>query len=115
MSVDEPTPEIVAAIEGAVRWLRSVAISGVRVDRIRRADGRLERVVVADPDASPLWARFYELGTNRPLYLDRDSVYRYDYSKIGYERRSGYDYHGTWAATLLDKDYLRWRTQHGRR
>lgn len=115
MSVDEPTPEIVAAIEGAVRWLRSVAISGVRVDRIRRADGRLERVLVADPDASPLWARFYELGTNRPLYLDRDSVYRYDYSKIGYERRSGYDYHGTWAATLLDKDHLRWRAQHGRR
>ena len=114
MSIDEPTPEIVVAIEAAVHWLRSVAISGVRVNRIRRFDGRLERILVADPDAPLLWARFYELGTNRPLYLDRDSVYRYDFSQIGYERRSGYDYHGTWAATLLDEDYPRWRALHAR-
>ncbi len=113
MSVEEPTPDIVASIEGAVEWLRSVAISGIRVDRIRRPDGRTERVVVADPDAPPVWARFYELVTNRPLYLDRDSVYRYDYSEVGYERRSGYSYHGDWAASLLSDDYPRWRAQHG--
>ena len=113
MSVEEPTPEIVAAIGGAARWLRSVAISGVRVNRIPRPDGRTERVLVDDPDAPPVWARFYELGTNRPLYLDRDSVFRYDFSEIGYERRSGYGYHGDWAAELLDEDYPRWRAQHG--
>jgi PelA/Pel-15E family pectate lyase len=112
MSVEEPTPEIVAAVEGAVRWLRSVAMSGVRVDRIRGPDGRIERVLVEDPGAPPLWARFYELGTNRPLYLDRDSVYRYDYSEIGYERRSGYSYHGTWASSLLTEDYPRWQAKH---
>ncbi len=111
MSVEEPTPDIVAAIEGAVQWLRSVALSGVRVDRIPRPDGRTERVLVEDSDAPPLWARFYELGSNRPLYLDRDSVYRYDFSEIGYERRSGYSYHGTWAASLLDEDYPRWRAR----
>ena len=113
MSVEQPTPEIVAAIEGAVRWIRSVAMSGVRIREIPRSDGRTERILVEDPDAPPLWARFYELDTNRPLYLDRDSVYRYDFSEIGYERRSGYAYHGTWAAELLDKDYPRWRAQHG--
>jgi PelA/Pel-15E family pectate lyase len=112
MSVEPTTPEIVAAIEGAVRWLRAVAMSGVRVDRILRPDGRHEQVLVKDPSAPPLWARFYELGTNRPLYLDRDSVFRYDYSEVGYERRSGYSYHGTWAASLLDGDYPRWRADH---
>ena len=111
MSIEEPTPEIVASIEGAVEWLRSVAMSGVRVDRIRRPDGRTERILVEDPDAPPVWARFYELGTNRPLYLDRDSVYRYDFSEIGYERRSGYSYHGDWAASLLKEDYPRWRAE----
>ena len=115
MSIDEPTPEIVAAIEGAVRWLRSVAMSGVRVHRIPTPDGRVDRVLVEDPDSSPLWARFYELGTNRPLYLDRDSVYRYDYSEIGIERRSGYSYHGTWAASLLEKEHPRWLARHGLR
>ena len=113
MSVEEPTPEIVAAIDGAVRWLRSVAMSGVRVHRIPRPDGRVERILVEDPAAPPLWARFYELGTNRPLYLDRDSVYRYDFSEIGPERRSGYSYHGEWAAVLLNQEYPRWREQQG--
>lgn len=113
MSVEDPTPEIVAAIEGAVQWLRSVAMSGVRLHLIPKPDGRFERVLIEDPEGAPLWARFYKLGTNRPLYLDRDSVYRYDYSEIGLEQRSAYSYHGTWAAELLDEEYPSWHEQHG--
>lgn len=113
MAVEHPTPEIIAAVEGAVTWLQSVVIPGVRLDKIKGADGRIERRLVPDPAAPPLWARFYELSTNRPLYLDRDSVYRYDFAEIGYERRSGYDYHGTWAASLLARDYPAWRAKHG--
>lgn len=112
MSVERPTPEIIAAVEGAVAWLRRVVMHGVRVVGVRGPDGRLERSLTADPAAPPLWARFYELGTNRPLYLDRDSVFRYDFAEIGYERRSGYNYHGTWAARLLESDYPRWRAKH---
>ena len=112
MSIEKPTPEIAAAIEGAVAWFRSVAMKGVRLESIRRDDGRRERWLVSDPDAPPLWARFYELGTNRPLYLDRDSVFRYDFSEISYERRSGYAYHGTWAASLLANEYPAWRRKH---
>jgi len=113
MSIEEPSDEIVAAIEGSVEWLRSVQMKGVRLERVRNDDGRTERKLVADPGAPPLWARFYELKTNRPLYLDRDSVFRYDYSEISYERRSGYSYHGTWATSLLERDYPRWLKKHG--
>ncbi|MDP2138902.1 MAG: pectate lyase, partial [Candidatus Didemnitutus sp.] len=109
MSIEQPTPEIVAAVDGAVIWLRQVAMHGVRLEQLRGPDGRLERRLIADAAAPPLWARFYELGTNRPLYLDRDSVFRYDFAEIGYERRSGYSYHGTWPAHLLEQDYPRWR------
>ena len=111
MSIERPSPEVVAAIEGAVSWLRSAPIRGMRVERTVRADGRSERSLVADPAAPPLWARFYELGTNRPLYLDRDSRFRYDFREIGYERRSGYNYHGTWPAKLLDEEYPAWRAR----
>ena len=112
MSIEKPTPEIVAAIEGAVAWFRSVAMKGVRIESIRRDGGRPDRRLVSDPDAPPLWARFYELGTNRPLYVDRDSVFRYDFAEISYERRSGYRYHGTWAASLIARDYPAWRRKH---
>jgi PelA/Pel-15E family pectate lyase len=112
MSVEQPTPEIVAAIEGAVAWFRSVSIRDVRLERNRGADGRTERHLVSDPAAPPLWARFYELGTNRPLYMDRDSKPLYNFEEVGYERRSGYDYHGDWPASLLAKDYPAWRAKH---
>lgn len=112
MSIEEPTPEIIAAIEGAVVWFQSVVMKGVRLKSARRDDGRRERWLVPDPDAPPLWARFYELGTNRPLYLDRDSVFRYDFSEISYERRSGYSYHGSWPASLITREYPKWRRKH---
>lgn len=109
LTIEAPSDEIVAAIEGVIEWLRSVQMAGVRVDRVKNKNGSTDRVLVADQNAPPLWARFYELKTNRPLYLDRDSVFRYDYSKISYERRNGYAYHGTWASSLLEKDYPKWR------
>jgi PelA/Pel-15E family pectate lyase len=109
MEIEKPTPEIVAAIEGAVAWLRSVAIPGLRLETFTAADGRRDRRVVPDPSAGPLWARFYELGTNRPIFLGRDSVVRYAYSEIEYERRNGYAYYGTWPASLLEADVPRWR------
>jgi PelA/Pel-15E family pectate lyase len=109
ISLEDPSPEVVAAVEGAVAWLRAVKITGQRLERTRRDDGRTERHLVPDPAAPPLWARFYELGTNRPLYLDRDSVFRYDFAQIGYERRSGYEYHGTWPVSLIEREYPEWR------
>ena len=114
MSIDEPCPQVIAAIEGAVAWLRSVAMKDVRVESIPRDQGRADQRLVRDPKSPSLWARFYELDTNRPLYLDRDSVFRYDFSEITYERRSGYRYHGTWAASLIAKDYPAWRQKCNR-
>ena len=98
--IDRPTPAVAAAIGGAVAWLRSVAIRGLRVETFTRPDGTRDRRAVADPSAPPIWARFYELGTNRPIFLGRDSVVRYSLAEIEQERRNGYAYYGAWAASL---------------
>lgn len=109
MSIEDPSPEIVAAIEGAVEWFQRVAIYGYRYETFTDENGNRDRRVVADPDAGPVWARFYELETNRPIFLGRDSVVRYALSKVEQERRAGYSYYGTWAASLLEKEYPRWK------
>ena len=88
-------------------------LTGIRVEKTRDSDGKADRRVTSDADAPPLWARFYELGTDRPLFLDRDSVPHYDYAEITSERRSGYGYYGSWAASLLEKDYPKWRQRLG--
>ena len=111
MEIEHPSPAIVAAIEGAVAWFRAVAIEGVRLEDFTNADGKKDRRVVTDPAAAPLWARFYELDTNRPIFLGRDSKFRYAIDEIEYERRNGYSYYGARPAALLAKDYPRWRAK----
>lgn len=110
MSIENPSPEVIASVEGAVAWFQSVAINDVRLERFSRENGIKDCRLVPSPDAPPLWGRFYELGTNRPLFLDRDSVFHYDLAEISSERRNGYSYLGDWPASLLSKDYLRWKS-----
>ena len=40
------------------------------------------------------WARFYELGTNRPLYGDRDGQLHYTLEELSAERQHGYAWQG---------------------
>jgi PelA/Pel-15E family pectate lyase len=112
MAIKQPSPEIIAAVEGAAAWFESVRLTGVRVDNTPGTDGKKDRHAVADAAAPILWARFYELGTNRPIFIGRDKVIRYNFNEIERERRTGYAYFGTWPEQLLAKDYPRWRTQN---
>jgi PelA/Pel-15E family pectate lyase len=43
MSMDNPSPEIIAVVEGGAAWLQHVAIEGMRQEPVRNPDGRLER------------------------------------------------------------------------
>jgi PelA/Pel-15E family pectate lyase len=111
MSLEEPSPQVVAAIEGAMAWFESVKINGVR--QVQRPDARSptgkNKVVIDERDAPPLWARFYEIGANRPLFVDRDGVPRFALADIGYERRNGYAWLGSWPQALLETEYPRWK------
>ena len=67
-----------------------------------------DKRVAEDPSALPLWARFYEIGGNRPIFCDRDGVPKRQLSEIGYERRNGYDWLGHWPQALLEKEFPAW-------
>ena len=112
MDIEQPAPEVIAAIEGAVAWFKAVPIHGLRVDNTPGADGKKDRHAVADPAAPAIWARFYELGTNRPIFTGRDKVVRYDFNEIERERRTGYGYLKDWPASLLEQDYPHWRAKN---
>ena len=49
-----------------------------------------------------LWARFYELGTNRPIYGDRDGQIHYELSEISEERRRGYSWNGSYGRSAMN-------------
>ena len=49
-----------------------------------------------------LWARFYELGTNIPIYCDRDRKLTYNLSELGEERRHGYGWQGRYGMSGMN-------------
>jgi PelA/Pel-15E family pectate lyase len=116
MSLPNPSADVVAAVEAGVAWLRESPLSGLRVER--RADaslpGGFDRVAVKDPAAPPIWARFYEIGTNRPIFSGRDGIIRYDMASIEHERRVNYAWYGYWPDTVL-KAYPDWKRANSRR
>ena len=65
--------------------------------------------VVRDPEASPVWARFYEVDTNRPFFCNRDGIKVYTLAEVTLERRTGYSWYGDAPAKLLESDYPKWR------
>ena len=88
--------------------IQAAAIPDLRLETIELADGRKDRQLIAAP-GERLWARFYDLQTNRPVYMGRDSVPHERLEDIEFERRNGYHYVGTWPETLLTRDYPRWK------
>ncbi len=89
MSIQDPSPAVVEAIESAVKWF--------------------EQSQLKDREGKAIWARFYEIGTNRPIFVGRDGVVKYDVTQIEEERRNGYAWYKDDAAKLLKDDYPAWR------
>ncbi|MGD9633794.1 MAG: pectate lyase [Pirellulales bacterium] len=113
MQLDRPTPGIKRAVDSAVAWFNRSKIAGERVEW--RFDGNskrpTDRVVVADPSAKPLWARFYSIDGNRPMFVGRDGVIHDHLADIEQERRVGYAWLGDWPAKLLEKDFPQWQAK----
>jgi len=106
MSIKNPGPEIQRAIQAGAAWYESVKITGIRVEY----QPEIGRIVVEDPDSSPLWARFYEIELNRPFFCDRDGIKKYRFNDIKAERRNGYSWYGNWGKEVADV-YDTWRKQ----
>ncbi|ATC65665.1 pectate lyase [Nibricoccus aquaticus] len=118
MSIENPSPEIITAVEGAAAWFARVQLSGLRLETFD-ADpvkytwhtSTTDRRTVPDPAAPPLWARFYDLETSQPFLANRDGQRVQTLAEVQRERRSGYDWYGTWPADLLSIDYPAWKAR----
>jgi len=97
MSLEKPSPQVIRAVNAGVAWFESAKIEGFRYEK---SEGG--RRLVEDSSGRTLWARFYELETNRPFFCDRDGIPKYSIDEIGKERRNGYSWYGTWGESLLN-------------
>jgi PelA/Pel-15E family pectate lyase len=118
MSFDSPSDEMVAAIQSGARWLEESKIKGLRIERVKAEKVRYQNhtsrddvVAVDDPNAPPIWARFYDLDTNEPVLANRDGRRVTKLSEIERERRTGYSWYGGYAQRFLETSYPAWRAR----
>jgi pectate lyase len=108
MSLEDPSPDVVRAVRAGARWFEDSKLKGIHQVVV---DG--DKKIVPDPGVSPLWARFYEIGTNRPFFCGRDGVKKYDMAQIEAERRNGYAWYGNWGRPVLER-YARWEKERSK-
>ncbi|GAB3015872.1 pectate lyase [Niabella terrae] len=115
MQLDHPDNAVIQAVQSAVRWFEDSKIYHTRVKTIA-ADTLVtdylittkDKVVVNDPQAPPVWTRYYELGSHRPLFCNRDSKFVYSLAEVARERRDGYAWYTYAPQKVLDR-YPAWQ------
>lgn len=116
MSIPDPSPAIVAAVDGAMDWFGRVEIAGWKIEtfdapleQYRYHASSKDRRLVRDPAATGLWARFYDLHDNSVVLATRESKRVASYAEIPRERRTGYEWYGHWPQPLLELEYPKWK------
>ncbi len=84
MEIENPSPEVVEAVNGAVEWFR----------KTRLEDGR--------------WARFYDFEEVKPFFCDRSGVPKRDVKEIDPKRQRGYSWFNKKGDKVLKK-YEKWQ------
>ena len=111
LEIENPDQRTIHAIKNAINWFEKSKLVDIVVEQ--KKDPNLkkgyDRIVVQKLGAPPLWARFYDIESNRPIFVGRDSIIKYNLADIEYERRVGYSYLGNYATNLLEKEYPAWK------
>ncbi|MEL0455839.1 pectate lyase [Flavobacteriaceae bacterium SZ-1-7] len=127
MTLDNPSSEVIDAVNSAVAWFEAVKIVGYAL-----VDQGGDKVLVEAP-GNEIWARFYTLdnyagheyeslfntfGPNEPFFCSRKSDSegggpRKTIAEISFERRNGYAWYGTWPKNLISSEYAAWKNKHG--
>jgi PelA/Pel-15E family pectate lyase len=110
MEIPDPSPEIIASVQGAIEWLDSHRIKNTRWDYFTNSEGQKDRRIVNDLKAGDMWARFYDLETGQPFVCDRDGIKKKSLDEIGYERRNNYNWY-TDAPQEVFKKYPEWKAK----
>ena len=110
MSLPNPSKELVAAITAGVTWLKGAAVYGFEYAGGRGVEGG--RQLKPKEGAGPIWARYYSIPAQKPLFGDRDKTLHDNVNDLSLERRNGYAWYSGGEQKTID-DYAAWAKAHG--
>ena len=107
MQLPNPDARTVAAVHSAAAWFAKTEIKGKSFQVV----GKESRKLIDAPGHAPMWARYYEVGTDKPLFGDRDQTIHDDVNELSRERRKGYGWFKDTPKRVLEH-YLKWAQAH---
>ena len=107
MELPKPDTNVIAAVRAAVAWFEKTRLDGVAF----KSTGGDGRHLVSAPGTGPIWARYYQIGADRPIFGDRDKTIHDTVDEISKERRKGYSWFKDTPKRVLEH-YNRWLKDH---
>jgi PelA/Pel-15E family pectate lyase len=107
MSLPKPETNAINAVRAAVAWFDKTKLNGVAF----KSTGSAGRKLISAPGTGPIWARYYQIGTDHPIFGDRDKSIHDTVDDISYERRKGYGWFKDTPKRVLEH-YPRWLKNH---
>ena len=108
MQLPQPDARQQAAIRAAVAWFEQTKI----MDVAYKSTGPAGRQLISAPGNGPIWSRYYDLDTNRPIFGDRDKTIHDNVNDLSKERRNGYGWYRDTPKRVLEH-YRRWSQEQG--
>jgi PelA/Pel-15E family pectate lyase len=105
MSITNPSPDVVIAIESGLHWFEAAEIKG---ETKTSADGKQ----YFEPNAAGnqvRWARFYNLTNNQPEFPGRDGVIYNSFAEMAAKNKLGYDYFSSLPGSIVGNGQSKWR------
>jgi PelA/Pel-15E family pectate lyase len=110
MSLPHPSKELIASIQAGVAWLKGAAVNGFEYTGGRGVEGG--RQLKPKEGAGPLWARYYSVPGQKPIFGDRDKTLHDNVNDLSLERRNGYSWWSGGEQKTID-NYAAWAKANG--
>ncbi|MCY0977838.1 pectate lyase [Chryseobacterium wangxinyae] len=100
------TPEIEKSIRLAIQWFKESKIDGYTYNVSKESDKAVR--MLSKKEGSAVWARFYDIPTNKPVFGDRDGSVKFNYEDVSEERRMGYSWYNESGTKLIENEFPKW-------
>ena len=109
MQQENPSKEIRDAVHAGIAWLKDHAIMGY--EWTNRNDGN-GRMLYAKEGAGPLWSRFYDIETGKPIFGERDQSIFDTVADVGAGRRNGYSWYNSTPKSAIEMYDKTWKAKY---
>lgn len=107
MSIENPSIEIVEAIEKSVNWYKANSIKNKELKIVYKKNKPILALVDCN-NCDLMWARLYDIEKGIPIYGDDNFIIRYNLSELSQKRMFGYEWY-VYSGNIVLAEYKNWQ------